>query len=88
MITQDEYIAGSMEEALEPYATSAEYREQTSSINAEMRNFRNTLTSKDQIEQFNKLMDRINMAHGDFTCKAYEAGFKEAFYYQEQVLDR
>jgi len=67
------YLADSMEETMQPYTLSDEYKESRTAINKAINTFRSTL-SDTQKADFNRLMDMVNNADAEYSSKAYVFG--------------
>lgn len=67
-------LIDSMEEGMESYTSSAEYRESRKAIADAIAVFRSTL-NEGQAKEFRRLMDMVSSADAEFSQKAYVAGF-------------
>jgi len=85
MTALENSIADSMDEAMQPYITSDEYRMPRTAINQKLTEFRSTLNDSQQ-RDFNRLLDMINDADADFASKAYVYGAVNGIALREQVL--
>ena len=79
------YLEESMEEAMQPYTSSDEYKKPRTEINSRIDAFRSTLT-EDQKKVFNSLLNDMNNAHAAFATKAYVTGAVNGIALREEVL--
>lgn len=85
MLVLENYIADSMEDAMQPYISTDAYTVPRAAISQKLASFRATLNESQQRE-FNLLMDMINNADADFALKAYVYGAVNGMALGEQVL--
>lgn len=81
----DSYIEETMDEAMRPYTDSETYKTGRTQINEKIAAFRDKLTSTEQINKFNQLLDTINDADAAYSTHAYIAGVKAGISFQEQL---
>lgn len=86
MSVLENYIADSMDEAMQPYLLTDEYTVPRAAISQKLANFRATLGEAQQRE-FNLLMDMINNADVAFALKAYVYGAVNSMALGKQVLE-
>ena len=79
------FLEDSMEDAMQPYTSSDEYKAPRTAINNKIKDFRNTLT-EDQKKAFNSLMDDMNNSHAAFASKAYVYGAMNGIALREEAM--
>lgn len=81
----EDHIADSMEEVMQPYTASDEYRITKENIAQQMTDFRVGLSQSQQVK-FNLLMDMVNNADAEFATKAYVFGTVNGISLRGEVL--
>lgn len=84
----ESFIEETMDEAMEPYTGSDEYKIGRSDINKKITKFCDSLTSETQRAEFLQLIDLINTADADFSVNAYINGFKTGRAFEGHDLER
>lgn len=65
------------DEALGAYIATEHYQKENTEIISKITNYRNTLTSTAQVNEFNKILDLIYASDTRMTEAMYEAGYAD-----------
>ena len=73
----DDYLEDQMENSMMDYTGSNEYQAKHTTISEMCTQFKNSLSSKEQQEQFNQILNLLSDEHADFAVAAFKRGFRE-----------
>lgn len=87
LVNVSDYIEDSMEEAMQSYAQTEEYKEQAHEIAESISAFHASLPKQLQPD-FLLLIDRINTAEADMVVKAYHTAFARGMCFRAEILEK
>lgn len=82
-----DYIEDSMEDAMQSYAQTEEYRTRAHEIAESISAFHASLPENRQ-QEFLLLIDRINTADADMVVKAYHTAFAKGICFRAEILEK